>query len=50
VTPAQIELRLERLAIMRTEGATDAEIAAVFKSYPEWYGVEETNEEQGVLI
>lgn len=50
MTPAQIELRREREAIMSVEGATDAEIKAVWRNYPEIYGIEETEEKQGALI
>jgi hypothetical protein len=48
--PAQIELRREREAIMSVEGATDAEIKAVWRMYPELYGIEDYEEKQESLI
>lgn len=50
MTPAQQELRTEREAIMKAECATMAEIEAVWKSYPEYYGICETEITQQELI
>ena len=50
MTPTQRELREERTAIMQVEGVPPEEIAKVLARYPQLYGIEDRNEQQGTLI
>lgn len=50
MTADQLELRLERRAIMMTEGETEEAVQGVFKAYPWLYGYEDKTELQGELI